>query len=212
MNRIVLDTETTNSLEEPLAYDIGWAVVDESGTILKAESYAVAEIFLDKELMTSAYFAAKIPKYWEDIKCGNRKLARLATIWKTLKTDCVTYEISEIYAHNARFDDLSLKLTSRFISGSKFRYFIPFGITMCDTLKMARQTIGKDEKYRAFCDTNNYKTARNQHKLTAEILYRFISGNNDFIEEHEGLDDVRIEKEILIECLRRGADNGALWE
>ena len=66
MNRIVLDTETTNSLEEPLAYDIGWAVVDESGTILKAESYAVAEIFLDKELMTSAYFAAKIPKYWEE--------------------------------------------------------------------------------------------------------------------------------------------------
>lgn len=212
MNRIVLDTETTNSLEEPLAYDVGWAVVDENGFILKAESYAVAEIFLDKDLMASAYFVEKIPKYWEDIKSGDRKLARLATIWKTLKTDCVTYGVSEIYAHNARFDDLSLKLTSRFISGSKFRYFIPFGVTMCDTLKMARQTIGKDEKYKAFCDENDYKTARNQHKLTAEILYRFISGNNDFIEEHEGLDDVKIEKEILIECLRRGADNGALWE
>ena len=28
MNVIVLDTETTNSLEEPIAYDIGWAVVN----------------------------------------------------------------------------------------------------------------------------------------------------------------------------------------
>ena len=48
MNFIVLDTETTNSLEEPLAYDIGWAVVTEEGEVLKTESYAVAEIFLDK--------------------------------------------------------------------------------------------------------------------------------------------------------------------
>ena len=31
MNFIVIDTETTNTLEEPIAYDIGWAVIDENG-------------------------------------------------------------------------------------------------------------------------------------------------------------------------------------
>ena len=31
MNFMVLDTEATNGLEEPLAYDIGWAVIDEDG-------------------------------------------------------------------------------------------------------------------------------------------------------------------------------------
>ena len=84
MNFIVLDTETTNSLEEPIAYDIGWAVIDEEGAILKTESYAVAEIFLDFDLMGYAYFAEKIPQYWEEIKNGNRKLARLSTIYRTI--------------------------------------------------------------------------------------------------------------------------------
>ena len=68
MNRIVLDTETANTLEQPLCYDIGWAVVDENCEVLKAESYAVAEIFLDKELMSVALFADKIPQYWDEIK------------------------------------------------------------------------------------------------------------------------------------------------
>lgn len=212
MNLIVLDTETTNSIEEPLAYDIGWAVVTEDGEVLKTESYAVAEIFLDKELMQVAYFAEKIPQYWEEIKNGNRKLARLSTIFKSLYADTRAYEVKEIYAHNARFDDLSLKLTQRFISGSKYRYFLPYGVKMCDTLKMSREAFGKDPEYRAFCNENNYKTPRGQRKMTAEVLYRFISGQNDFEEVHKGLDDVLIEKEILIECRRRGVVDGSLFE
>ena len=64
MNVIVLDTETTNSLEEPIAYDIGWAVINlETEEVLKTESYAIAEIFLDKELMSCAFFADRIPSY-----------------------------------------------------------------------------------------------------------------------------------------------------
>ena len=212
MFRIVLDTETTNSLEEPFAYDIGWAVVDENGEIVKTESYAVAEIFLDTEMMNNAYFAEKIPQYWDEIKNGDRKLARLRTIYFSLRNDCKAYGISEIYAHNARFDDLSLKLTQRFCTGSKYRFFIPYGVQICDTLKMSRQAFGKDKNYIAFCEENGYKTARGQKKMTAEILYRFLSGDNSFEEIHKGIDDVLIEKEILIECLRRGVTEGALYE
>lgn len=212
MNFIVLDTETTNTLEEPIAYDIGWAVVDEEGEVLKTESYAVAEIFLDKELMAVAYFAEKIPQYWEEIMSGNRKLARLSTIFRSLRADCKIYEISEIYAHNASFDDFSLKLTQRFISGSKYRFFLPYGVKMCDTLKMSYKAFGKDENYKKFCTKNGYLTANFRPKMTAEVLYRFISGENDFEEVHKGLDDVLIEKEILIECRKRGITEGGLWE
>ena len=212
MNRIVLDTETTNSIEEPIAYDIGWAVIDNAGNVLKTESYAVAEIFLDKALMSCAYFADKIPQYWEEIKNGNRKLARLSTIYRTLRADCVAYEVTEIYAHNARFDDLSLKLTQRFVSCSKYRYFLPYGVKICDTLKMSYEAFGKDKKYNHFCKVNNYYTPRGKKKMTAEIIYRFLSGENTFEEVHKGIDDVLIEKEILMECLRRGVVNGALYE
>lgn len=212
MKVIVLDTETTNSIDDPICYDIGWAVVDpETGEIFETRSFAVAEIFLDKELMSYAYFADKIPSYWDEIKRGERKLARLYNIRKALQADCKKYFISEIYAHNARFDYRSCNLTQRFLTSSKYRYFFPYGITICDTLKMAKEAFKNCPEYCDFCERNNYKTEKGQNRYTAEILYRFFTGDNDFMEEHKGLDDVRIEKEILKECLRRGITKSALW-
>ena len=64
---IVIDTETANTLDDPFTYDIGFAVVDIEGNVYEKYSFVVADIFLDKELMKSAYFADKIPQYWEDI-------------------------------------------------------------------------------------------------------------------------------------------------
>ena len=49
MNVLVIDTETANSVEQPLPYDVGYAIVDtETGEILTEKSFVVAEIFLDK--------------------------------------------------------------------------------------------------------------------------------------------------------------------
>jgi hypothetical protein len=213
MYAIVLDTETTNSIDDPICYDIGWAVINlDTEEVIKTESYTVFEIFLDKELMQSAFYAEKIPSYWEEITKGERKLARLNTIRKTLRADCESYNVKEIYAHNARFDYRSCNLTQRFLTSSKYRYFFPFGITICDTLKMARNLYKNDPKYAAFCEENGYKTQNGANRLTAEIIYRYLSGEKNFTEEHKGLDDVMIEKEILFECRRKGVKNGALWD
>lgn len=213
MKVIVLDTETTNTIEDPICYDIGWAICDaDTGEVEKTESYAVAEIFLWKELMKEAYFAEKIPSYWDEIFNGNRKLARLNTIRKALANDCKTYGIKEIYAHNARFDYRSCSLTQRFITSSRYRWFFPYGVKICDTLKMAKEAFKNDEKYELFCTENNYKTSNGANRYTAEILYRFFTNNNEFEEEHKGLEDVLIEKEILVKCREKGVKNGALWE
>jgi len=212
MNAIVLDTETTNSLDDPFTYDIGWMVVDlETEEVLKSESYAVAEVFLDKELMQSAYFIDKVPSYWEEIKSKDRKLARLFTIKKSLMADCKAYGVTEIYAHNARFDYLSCNTTQRFLTSSKWRYFFPYGTKICDTLKMARETFGKDSDYVSFCKENDFVTKNGQCRFTAEVLYRYLTGDVDFEEVHKGLDDVSIEKEILFACRRRGVTDGALF-
>lgn len=212
MNVIVLDTETTNSLDDPFTYDIGWMVINlDTKEVLKSESYAVADIFLDKELMESAYFAEKIPSYWEEIKSKDRKLARLFTIKRSLLADCKAYHVSEIYAHNARFDYLSCNTTQRFLTSSKYRYFFPYGVKICDTLKMARDTFKNDSAYCDFCKNNGYVTKNGQNRYTAEILYKFLSGDSDFTEIHKGLDDVKIEKEILFACRDRGITDGRLF-
>lgn len=209
---IVLDTETTNNLEDPIAYDIGFAVIDENGKVYAKFSFVVAEVFLDKELMANAYFVDKIPQYWKDIEDGERELRKLSTIRETLNRVCREFEIEAIIAHNARFDYRSTAITQRYLTSSKYRYFLPYGVELWDSLKMAREVFKNDEEYAEFCYKNDYLTSRGVRRYTAEILYRFITNDNSFIESHTGLEDVMIEKDIFVECMRRGATNRSAWD
>lgn len=211
---IVLDTETANSIDDPMCYDVGFAVIDETGKVYESHSYVIADIFLDeKKMMKEAYFADKIPQYWEDIKNGKRQLRRFKTVKKILKDVCDQYCVKIIACHNARFDNRSLNLTQRWLTSSKYRYFFPYGVKIWDTLKMAREVFGKDDDFGKFCYENEYLTKRGQRRYTAEILYRYLTNNNDFVESHTGLEDVMIEKEILVECLKRKPElDGSLWK
>ena len=210
---IVLDTETTNSLDDPFCYDIGWAVVDASGAVYATYSYVVADIFLDSQLMESAYFASKIPTYWEQIKSGERTLAKFSTIRKIFRQCAKQYGVTKFFAHNMGFDYRSTNYTQRFLTSSKSRYFFPYGAEICDTLKMARQVLKNDEAYDNFCYNNQYLTKKGCKRYTAEIIYRFISHNNQFVESHTGLEDVLIEKEILSYCFQKMENvEYRLWE
>ena len=208
---IMLDTETTNSLDDPICYDVGFAVVDKEGSIYETHSFVVAEVFLNEELMESAYFIEKVPQYWEDIKNGTRKLAKFNTIRKVLAETMKKYNTNIVIAHNARFDYRSTAKTQRYLTKSKYRYFLPYGTEVWDTLKMAREVLKNDVDYDNFCYNNNYVTKRGCKRFTAEILYRFFTGDNDFVESHTGLEDVTIEKVIFAECMARGAESGKLW-
>ena len=208
---IMLDTETTNSLDDPICYDVGFAVVDKEGSIYETHSFVVAEVFLNEELMESAYFIEKVPQYWKDIKKGTRKLAKFNTIRKVLAETMKKYNTNIVIAHNARFDYRSTAKTQRYLTKSKYRYFLPYGTEVWDTLKMAREVLKNDVAYDNFCYDNNYVTKRGCKRFTAEILYRFFTGDNDFVESHTGLEDVTIEKVIFAECMARGAESGKLW-
>jgi DNA polymerase III epsilon subunit-like protein len=212
MKYLMFDTETTNDIDCPICYDFGFAVIDESGKVYEKGSYVVADVFLDEELMASAYFADKIPQYWADIKSGKRVLRR----WKTIKgivRDIMTqYGIDTVVAHNVRFDYCSTATTQRYLTSSKWRYFFPYGTKFACTLQMAKEVFGKDEKYIAFCKSNNYLTSYNKPRFTAEILYRFLTNNNEFVESHTGLEDVEIEMAILLACWERNPSvDGLLW-
>ena len=208
---IMLDTETTNSIDDPICYDVGFAVVDREGAIYESHSFVVAEVFLNEELMASAYFIEKVPQYWEDIKNGTRKLAKFNTIRKVLAETMKKYNTNIVIAHNARFDYRSTAKTQRYLTKSKYRHFLPYGTEVWDTLKMAREVLKNDVDYDNFCYDNNYLTKRGCKRYTAEILYRFFTGDNEFVESHTGLEDVTIERVIFAECMARGAENGKLW-
>lgn len=209
---IILDTETTNDLDCPLVYDFGFSVIDETGKSYASYSYVNADIFCDDELMSTAFFADKIPQYWQDIHNGTRIMKSFNSIERIFRRVCYEWNVNIFIAHNIHFDYLALNTTKRYITCSKYRFFFPYGAKFVDTLKLSRIVYSKDNEYNSFCVNNNYLTKNNTNRYTAEILYRFITNNNNFEESHTGLEDCMIEKEIFGHCMKTlSYEDGYLW-
>lgn len=210
---IMIDTETTNDIECPLVYDVGYQIFTLADGILCQKSFVNADIFLDKDLMASAFFADKIPQYWDEISSGKRILRKWYNIKKEVAEDCRKYNVKVACAHNAAFDNRALNTTQRYITTSRNRFFLPYGIEWYDTLKMSRKVLREVEDYTTFCWENEYLTKNMRLRYTAEIIYRWLSGLHDFEEAHTGLEDVNIERQIFEFCITTAPDvDGKLWK
>lgn len=198
---LVIDTETANSIEQPLPYDIGYAVCDRFGHIVLERSFVVAEIFLDhKEMMKSAYFAEKIPHYWEDIKNGTREIKSIFNIRKQIKEDMKKYRIKKVGAYNMAFDKRALNNIIRYCSKSLIRWFFPFGTEFFCIWSMACQVLLNSTSYIKFALQNGLESEAGNIQTSAEACYKFLTNSVDFTEEHTGLEDVRIEIDIMAKC------------
>ena len=201
---LTIDTETANSLEDPIMYDLGGCIHDRQGNVYETFSFVIYDIFCaDRELFNTAYYAEKRPIYEAQIAAGQRKIVSIYTARRHVQELCDKYGVKAIIAHNARFDYRSTNYTLRYVTKSKSRYFLPYGIPVWDTLKMAQDTICQQPTYRRWCERNGYLQRNGKPRATAEILYRYITLNNEFVEDHTGLEDVLIEKEIFAKCMRQ---------
>lgn len=211
---VMLDVETCPldrdfegvSPDNMWVYDIGFAIIDKHDNVYEQRSYIIRDIFFkEKELMQSAYYANKIPMYLDDIRSGARVVKTFYEVRKELAELMAEYDTKIVIAHNARFDDVALKNTQRWLTKSKYRSFLPYGTVVWDTLKMAQDTLGNQPSYRRWCENNGYMTSHRvpRPRMTAEIIYRYISGIDDFVENHTGLEDVMIEKTIFAYCMRQ---------
>ena len=210
---LMIDTETTNDLECPIVYDVGYQIFTLADGVLCEKSFVNADVFCDAELMASAYFADKINSYWEEIRDGKRILRKWFNIKKELAEDCQRFGVQFACAHNSAFDNKALNTTQRYITTSKHRYFLPDGIVWLDTLKMARKLLKNNDNYGEFCYENGYLTTRGCRRYTAEIIYRWLSGEAEFVEAHTGLEDVKIERQIFEYCITTYPEiDGRLWE
>ena len=83
---IMIDCETTNDIECPIVYDVGYQIFTLADGVLCEKSFVNADVFCDHDLMASAYFADKIPDYWDDIVSGKCTLRKWFNIKKELAT------------------------------------------------------------------------------------------------------------------------------
>lgn len=210
---IMLDTETANTQQEEngkldmrfvLPYDFGFAVIDSHGRVYEKFSFVNSDIYIyEKDLMRSAYYANKLPQYEKDLAEGRRIMANTYNIRRIILEKIKEYDCKFVCAHNARFDLNACNNIQRWTTKSKYRYFFPYDIEFWDTLKMARDVLGKRPTYRKFCEENGYLTKQNQCRYTAEVIYQYIMQDTDFSESHTGLEDVEIEVQILAYLVSR---------
>ena len=198
---VVLDTETCpidNTIKKVdpsnmLVYDIGYTITDKKGNIYLKRSFLVDDIFnQEQEKMASAYYAEKIPRYREKLKAGLIELKSFSSIRWQLLQDMRAFNCDTLSAHNAWFDTGALNQTARYLN--KGWYYLPKEIVVWDTLKMSRDTICKNKTYQ-------YKTNKGFKSATAENLYKYLSGDENFNESHTALEDALIETMILVKCL-----------
>ena len=209
---LMIDTETTNNFDDPFVYDTGYQIFSLAEGTLLERSFVNADVFFRDDLMKDAYFADKIPQYLDDVRNGKR----IAKLWKVIKnaiySDCKNYNVKIACAHNAIFDSRALNKTQRYITTSRYRYVLPFCVEWWDTLKMARLTLKDNETYNRFCYNHGFITQNGQAQMTAEVIYRYLTQNLDFEEEHTGLEDVRIERKIFEYCwVNDPSIDGRLW-
>lgn len=212
---LMIDTETANGrfvngkidLRDSLVYDLGISIVDKQGRVYWADSLLIYDVIvLEKELMKSAYYANKLPKYRIDYKQGKRRLVNFTTAKQIVSQLCKQWNVRAIIAHNARFDYNALNQTLRYITKSEQRFFLPYGKPLWDTMVMAREVMSTSPSYIAWCKKDPNRMTKHkvpQPRVTAEILYQYISSQPNFIEDHTGLEDTLIEKEIFRYCMAK---------
>ena len=199
---LIIDVETTNGLDEPLVYDIGAMVIDNHFNTYETVSYLVEEIFIsdskENSLMNTAYYSWKIPMYAKKIQEREISIKNFMDIRAEILNLMDKYNIKTCIAHNGRFDYKALNTTIQYLTGSKRRNFFRYDTEWICTMAMARNTLCKEVGYINWCKRKPSErlTPTGRISMKAENIYRYISGNHDFIEEHTGLADAQIEAYI----------------
>lgn len=198
---IVIDTETANTIEKPLTYDVGFYVMNRKGEVFEEKSLVVYDIYAkEKELMKTAYYAEKLPKYEEQLKTGERKMVTFFTIKKMIRDLMEKHNTNTVYAYNMSFDKRALNSTEKYLTDGKYKWFFPKGTDFRCIWNMACQVLLARASYIKFALENGYVSEADNILTNAECCYRYITNDTEFEEEHQGLDDVRIEAEILKAC------------
>ena len=195
--KIVLDTETI-SLEKPFVYDLGYVIVNDNGDIIAKKSYVISQVWNNKELFATAYYADKKPLYYARLKSGYSKKVGWGHAMRYLANDIKKYGITEIYAYNSKFDSRALNFMCawyKVVNGLG-------GIEIQDIMNFIKP-ITKSQDFVNFCESNGYMTNHKtpQPQKKAETLYRYLTNNIGYEEEHTGLEDSLIELQILMTAL-----------
>ena len=195
MNVAIVDTETTRS---GMVYDFGAAIMNAAtGEIVATMNDIIEETFNDVSAMKTSYYACKIPAYLKAINAGELEVLPFSECFKRFSSLLESYNVRSVWAYNMAFDFKALNRTIAELSNNFVTSFFPASVTCYDLMSASVNIIGNTRRYQKWAIAHDYVTPTGRARVTAETMFRFISDDESFTEEHTALSDAIIESDIL---------------
>jgi hypothetical protein len=192
---IVLDVEAVGG-DKPIIYDIGLAVINENHEIVETESFIIKEVYDNKLLFSTAYYAHKRKLYTNKMKGRKTKKVEMYKAKRRIEKYIRQYNLTDFHAFNVSFDKRAFEYTFNLLGLEN-----PLkDLQARDILRKAKETICLTESYKTWAQENGYYSVSGNITTNAEVVTKYLRQDTNFIEEHTGLADVLIEVEILKHC------------
>ena len=212
MNVAVIDTETTKN---GYVYDFGVVIMNAAtGEVVATMNAIVEETFNNVSAMDTSYYACKIPAYIEAINAGELEVLPFSECFKRFSSLLESYNVRSIWAYNMAFDFKALNKTIAELSNGFIISFFPDGVKCYDLMSSAINLVGNTRRYQKWAIAHDYVTPTGRARATAETMFRFISDDASFVEEHTALSDAMIEADILAHLVAKKSGykrNGEKW-
>lgn len=200
---IVLDVEGYSTTRP---YNVGYIVCDLYGNIYRKRSFALLPcIWENIRAMVNCRQAETMTKknveeILQDIEKPKhkRKYKPISPekFTEIFTADIQNFKVKRLFAYNVNFDKGSIKR----LIGDKT--FIDLNLTYCDIISGITTTKLMSKSYIEFCKSHGFMTEKGNVQTKAEVVYKYLTNNLDFEEEHTGLADVLIEYRILLTALK----------
>lgn len=195
-NIIVFDTETI-SLNKSFIYNLGYVVVNPDGKRLVRRNFIIRQIYDNKPLFATAYYANKRPLYTSYMKGRTAKKVNWGEACRVMAKDIKEYGVADGFAFNSPFDEKAFYFNHLFFRN---RVRPLDGIVVHDIMDYIN-VFTETEEYKGFCKEHGFVCKNGRVRRTAESCFAFLSQNPDYKEEHTALEDSEIETDILLYSL-----------
>ena len=205
---LVLDTETTTPIKlegftrNQLVFDIGYQIVDKKGNVFLERSYVIEEIFYNKDYMQNAYYWEKYPQYLEGIKTGKYKVIKWYDMLVEIHNLMIECNVSVVGAYNLAFDLNTIDYTNRTLRNKPCKIFDK--VEKLCIMGMSVETLCQQKTFQKLAMREGWISESGKFLSTkAETVYKYVTNQMDYKEEHTGLEDVKIEVELMALCFRQ---------
>lgn len=206
---ILLDTETVSKQGETLVYDLAWLVIDNNGNVIEEHNFIIDEVYSDFPALFDSQFITYGKYLWYSDALAHGMLESISAFdaLNALYLSMCEYNVSFVTAYNVPFDLKAIDQTCKHFGILNplevYERLIGNVLDIMDLWRLAKSHI-VTKPYEQFCVENGFLTDKHKKaKTSAEIVYRWISDDVGFVEDHTALSDCLIEVEIYVKCKRK---------